>query len=330
MATTEKISGRRAAWITWEIQVRNRSMAKALGIPLYELTSKKSRLLKYPLLIIRTIQVIVKNKTRVLFVQNPSIVLSFLAICLKPVFGLRVIVDAHNGGIYPLEGKSKILNFFARLICRKADYVIVTNSYIAQTVSEWGGQPFVMPDPIPDFSEHTVATINASRPYFLFICTWADDEPYHEVIKAAAQLENIDIYITGKYKNKLNSQQIETLPPQVTLLGFVSEEDYINYLRNSLAIIDLTTRDNCLVCGGYEAVSLEKPAVLSKSIVNMEVFNQGVILTDNHASAISASLQEAVKKIDILKAEIKNLKYIHLANNQKHAQDLKILTSITY
>lgn len=302
---------RPAAWITWEIQVRNRSMANILGAPLYEIISNKSRLIRYVELTIRTVTLIIKNRFKIIYVQNPSIVLSFIAICLRPLLQMTVIVDAHNGGIYPLEGRSRFLNYFARLICRKADHVIVTNSYLAEVVTQWGGSPFIMPDPIPDFSDHPARKIIPDKPYILFICTWASDEPYYEVIKAASDLNSFDIYVTGNYRKRLSEEELKGLPPSVKLLGFVNEDDYINYFRNAYGALDLTTRDNCLVCGGYEAVALGIPIILSRSRVNEEVFSKGCILTNNDAESIRAAIELLAKTRQQLALDIQDLKHSH-------------------
>lgn len=284
-------------WITWEIQVRNRSMADKFGAVLYEIIINKPRWVKYPILIWKTLCVIYKEKPRLVFVQNPSIVLSILAIFIKISTGIHVIVDAHNAGIYPLEGKSNFLNWAAKFIAKNATYIIVSNSYLADVVRSWKGNPFVMPDPIPELHPATTYTVQSQKPYVFFICTWAADEPYDEVIKAAEQLtDRCDIYITGNFHKKLSQAQVQALPKNVKLLGFVSEEDYIQYFSQSTVAIDLTTRDNCLVCGAYEALALKIPTILSESIVNKETFKQGFVYTQNNAIAIKRAIEEAFEK----------------------------------
>jgi glycosyltransferase involved in cell wall biosynthesis len=311
------------AWITWEIQVRNRSMAKNFGVPLYELIVNKSRWLKYPTLIVETLQIIFGKKIDLLFVQNPSIVLSLVAVLLKQMTSLRVIVDAHNAGIYPLEGKSSALNAIAKYIAKNATQVIVSNAYLAKIVSDWGGNPFVMPDPIPDL--HPVITTSdiKHKPYFFFICTWADDEPYTEVIAAAALLtDQFDIYITGNYRKKLSESDLKKMPDNVQLLGFVSEADYVNYLASAFAAIDLTTRDNCLVCGAYEAMALLVPAIISDSIVNKETFPQGFIYTHNDANSIYKAMLKASEHHAVLVDGIANMRTEHALKTNQQISDL--------
>lgn len=310
------------AWITWEIQVRNRSMSSLLDVPLYELILNRHRAVRYPILVYRTLKLIVEKDIRILFVQNPSIVLSMLAVLLKPVRKMHVVVDAHNSGVYPLEGKNKLLLWMAKYIARKADAIIVSNNYLADAVREWGANPIVMPDPIPAL--HSERTIPHDKPYIFFICTWAADEPYLEVIEAAKLIpRHIDVLITGKYQKKLSADQVETLPDNVKLLGFVSEEDYVAYFKNSLMAVDLTTRENCLVCGAYEALALKKPCIVSDSIVNREIFESGFIYTRNDSASIAKSINENIANLNQLNIDILKQANLHHSLIQQRAAELK-------
>lgn len=319
--------GQSSAWITWETQVRNRSMAALLNIPLHEIIVNRHRVIRYPILIFKTLHIIYKNDIRVLFVQNPSIVLSMLAVLLASIRNMKVIVDAHNSGVYPLEGRSKVLAKIAKYIACKADAIIVSNSYLAAAVKLWDATPIVMPDPVPVL--HSAKKINSERPYFFFICTWAADEPYLEIIEAAKLIpKDIDIYITGKYRNKLSQPQLNMLPPNIKLLGFVPEDDYVAYFSACLMAIDLTTRDNCLVCGAYEALSLEKPCIVSNSKINREIFSAGFIYTDNNAIAIAEAIKQGLRDYTRLNIEIAAQTKLHRSLIEKQAFELqRILNS---
>lgn len=310
-----------SAWITWEVQIRNRSMSKELGVPLFEVLSNRSRWLKYPELAYKTLSIIRNNKVKTLFVQNPSIVLSFLAVILKPFFGFVVIVDSHNAGIYPLEGRSKVLNFIAKFIASRADFLIVSNNYLAEVVKGWRGNPVVISDPIPDLELPATLAPQDQKPYIFFVCTWADDEPFKEVLAAAKHVD-VDIYFTGNYK-KIYKEKAPDLPKNVKLLGFVSEEDYVDYFHHSMAAMDLTTRENCLVCGAYEALALNKPMILSDSRVNRELFSQGFLYTQNTAKDISASISLVLHKHRELEAQIRELKIIYSARHKAVITELK-------
>lgn len=313
----------KTAWITWEVQVRNRSLSKLLGVRLFEFNLKYHRAIKYPILIAKTILTIYKYKLKTVFVQNPSIVLSMLVVILKPLFGLKVIVDAHNSGVYPLEGRNRLLNFFAKFIAQKADCVIVSNAYLAEIISNWGATATVMPDPVPELSPNKTSRAH-QEDYALFICTWAEDEPYFEVIKAAEEISaDLKIYITGNYKKKLSQEFVASLTDRVKLLGFVSEEDYVNIFSEAKLAIDLTTRDNCLVCGAYEALALHIPCIISDSRINREIFCNGFSYTLNDAKSIASAIDETLNKIDQQREEIKTQAFIHTQNILQEADSIK-------
>lgn len=298
-------------------------MAKALAIPLHELIVNKSRALKYPVLIWKTLYILLKDKLKIVFVQNPSIVLSFVVVVYAKIYNIKVIVDAHNAGIYPLEGRNAFLNRVAKFIAKNATAVIVSNAHLAKVVNDWGGSSFVMPDPIPD-GDHPYKLITPDRPYIYFICSWADDEPYHEVIKASQHIpNNLDIYITGNYKKRLSDDDVKSIPTNVKLLGFLSEQDYVSYFKNSLAALDLTTRDHCLVCGAYEALALEKPCIISDSVINKEIFQKGFLYTKNDSESIANAINKILQNIHHLESGIKEQKEIHKTNILQNINSLR-------
>ncbi|MCC5926933.1 MAG: glycosyltransferase [Bacteroidetes bacterium] len=316
-----------SAWITWERQTRNRSMANILGVPLYELLSDKKRVFRYIELIRETFRIIRREKIQVLFVQNPSIVLALSTVLGKKWFNYTLVVDAHNAGVYPLEGKSRILNAITSYIIRAANLTIVTNTTLANIVEQRGGRAFVMPDPIPDLTPKDIipaTTESHESRYVLFISTWAEDEPYMEVIEAARQLDTpITVCITGNYRKKLSEHDIHALPDNVKLLGFLDEADYVQWLAGSALTIDLTTRDNCLVCGAYESISLGVPAILSDFPINREIFNTGVVYSANTASEIKKSIQNGMQMLPTLRKDVQSLKSSMIQEEKLRAEALR-------
>lgn len=300
------MSGR--VWITWEIQRRNRSLSRALGASLSELVFRGGRLLRYPVLICRTASVISRSRPSILFVQNPSMVLALFAVCTRRLFGSPVVVDAHNAGVFPFEGRRPWAQRITRHILRKADLTIVTNASLAAHVEAAGGRPFALPDPLPDIPEVRKPAPLKGRRNVLFICTWAADEPYLEVLKAAALLPpDVFVYITGNPKGR-EKGFTHLLGPNVVLTGFLPEEDYLGLFQAADAVVDLTTREDCLVCGAYEAVSMEKPMVLSGTRALRGYFSGGAVFTDNSAEDLAARIMEAVDGAEALKDGARGLK----------------------
>lgn len=281
---------KRVLWLTWERQVRNRSLSRALGIPLYELLSGRGRLARYASCIARTLAVLVREKPSAVVCQNPSLVLTFLLLGLRHVLRFRVAIDAHYGGVEAYTGGK----FFQRVLdyCnRTADLVIVTNEAHGSRVRSLGGKVFVCPDPLPDLARFRGQEEEVSRKVF-FICSFDMDEPYREVFRAAADLlaEGFRVFVSGNYR-KAGIAPGEF--PHVALLGFVAEPEYYRHLFSAQVVVDLTDHDNCLVCGAYEALEAGKPLVLSSKKALQEYFSGGAVFTANRSADIAAAIRQA-------------------------------------
>jgi len=206
-----------------------------------------------------------------------------------------------------------LLMGISRFIQRHADLTIVTNEGLQKHVIANKGRPFILPDKIPDILSSTTLRQLKGRANLLFICSYAADEPYEAVIQAAEDLpDDIRIYVTGNYKKASRLPAI--LPPNVELTGFVPVEEFEALLNSADATIDLTTRENCLVCGAYESVAAEKPMILSDTKALRDYFNIGAIYTTHTAVAIQNAIVEAIDRKEELTAQIKRLKKDRIAS----------------
>lgn len=321
-------------WITWEQQRRNRTLSAALGAKLYELDFQPSGVRRYLKALASTARLLLQSQRQIIFAQNPSLILSLLAVWLGKVGGHMIIIDAHNAGIFPLAGRTKWLarlirplaQRLANHVMRMADLTIVSNAALEPHVQQAGGRSFVLPDPLPDFSAEKSSD---GEPHegitVLFICTWAADEPYTEVIEAAARINpDIRIYITGNSKGRAYERH-QVLPENVVLSGFVPEQDFIRLLHEADIVMDLTTLDDCLVCGAYEAVAANTPLILSNSAALQSYFHKGVVFTTNDAESVAHAIEEAVANREHLQLEIAELEQELTISWQKRHQDLEVL-----
>jgi hypothetical protein len=296
-------------WLTWEKQVRNRNLSERFNAELVEIIEPGGHVTRYARSIYRTIQHLKRWRGRIVFVQNPSIVLACIATLFRPIFGYILIVDAHNAGIYPIKVKI-IADHIIKWLLRQANFTIVTNQALVKRVITNGGRPLIIPDPLPNnigLPRPQVPNKNKKLFKVLFICTWAADEPYLEVMAAAELVDDAHIFITGSSKGR-EKQFLRAIPRNVTLTGYVPEQEYHQLLLDSDIIIDLTTRENCLVCGAYEAVAAEKPFVLSKTDALQIYFCKGGVHVDNHAEAIAMGIKALVAQYDFYLDEIHQFK----------------------
>ena len=281
-------------WINWESHRRSRGLSAALGARLHEFDDSGGRVKRYLRNAWHTLRILFGARGGIVFVQSPSIVLANLATTFGGLAGVKVVIDAHNGGIDPLEGANSLLTKLARRALRKSDLVIVTNQALARQIESFGANAFVLTDPMPDFPPVDVvdsADVPVRR--VLAICTWASDEPYLELLRAAALLPaGIELAVTGR--PKLSAEQKASVPANVRLTGFVSEAEYMRLLHTADVIVDLTTRENCLLCGAYEAVAAHKPLVVSDTAALRELLEDASLYCANEASAIAATITTAL------------------------------------
>lgn len=278
-----------SCWITWERHQRSRSLSGQLGIALVELSRPGGRLARYTRNSVATLATLMSRRYRTVFVQAPSVVLAWLALVLSLVFRYRVIVDAHNAVIERAEHGRWPFRGLYRWVVRRAALVIVTNSSLAGRVRGLGGRPAVLPDPVPEFPRLADAT---PRDHVLVVSTWAQDEPLEAILRAAELLpEPLSVTITGRPRGPFAAAAKANA--RVRLSGFVSDEEYLRLLATARVVLDLTTREDCLVCGAYESLAVGRPLVVSDSRALRELLQEGALFTANEPEAIARAITEA-------------------------------------
>ncbi len=295
-------------WITWEHHRRTTGLVAALGdVKLYELQLDAIRPVRYAVLILRTWLLLIREAPDLVFVQNPSIVLALFMTTIGKWFAGRVVIDSHNEGLRPFHDRyNRVLSVY-RYIQRQADITIVTNENLAAVVRENRGRAVILPDRIPHLSQPRKVKLKG-KVNIVFICTFEKDEPYREVIDSARHIDpDTHIYITGRYQ-KAPAEVIGQAASNVTFTGFLSEQDYADLLHSCNAVMDLTLMEDCLVCGAYEAVELERPMILSDTKALQRFFHAGAIYTANNAPSIARAISQMPKEEKRLQTEVHRLK----------------------
>lgn len=300
-----------AVWVTWERQTRNRSASDYFNVPLYEVIEEDSgRAWRYWRSILRTIAIVGEQKPRYLFAQNPSIVLAVLAIIIKPWQRFKVIIDAHNAGVHGPENSGRFLPRINRFVIRKADAVIVTNAELAQFITSCGGNPIILPDPLPNLNANMLPVDNRRPQKVKAFCitSWSDDEPYEEILEAASVFtDDVEFFFSGNHK-KVKSLSDNPVPSNVYLLGFIDDNAFHHHLFSADFCIDMTKRSDCMVCGAYESISAEKPVILSDTPVQRRYFSKGAVFSKNTAQDIKHAITQMVNNIEIMSRHAIDLK----------------------
>lgn len=271
-------------WITWERQRRSIELASEFGCKLFILESDRGIIIRYIICLTSTLVVLLKNRPKIVFVQNPSLFLALQAVLLKPFFRYVLVVDRHTNFKFD-KRRSKNVKWMlfwriSNFTLRFADYTIVTNEPLNRIVKVLGGRGIVLQDKLPAMlTTKDYPMGSGGLKSALFVCTFAYDEPVDEIIQAFSDFsDKYTLYISGNWKRKWAAEyELEALPVNVVLTGFLTEGDYKALMAKVDAVIVFTTNDYTLTCGAYEALSLKKPTLLSDKKVLVDYFGESCL-----------------------------------------------------
>jgi glycosyltransferase involved in cell wall biosynthesis len=287
-------------WISWYAHRRSSGLCEAWGIPLKVIPSRHAGLRKWLDQAVETMRLLRRHRPDVLFVQNPSLGLTVLAVWVRWVFGYYLVVDAHNEGVRPFVRSSDFVRRLTRHLLRRADVTIVTNAALAEDVRVAGGNVLILPDSLPTPPPTNAAkdASGAPAPDVMVISTYAPDEPLGAILEAAGRMPEVRFAVSGNAW-KFAALGLER-PDNVTLTGFLPDRVYWETLARSKVICDLTLMPDCLVCGAYEGLALARPMVLSDNPATRALFGHGAILTRSEAEAIVMALRQALANLPAL------------------------------
>jgi glycosyltransferase involved in cell wall biosynthesis len=278
-------------WVSWERHRRTRELCAAMNGSLREIVTQRQGVRKYAVLAAVTAWHLIRERPRVLFVQCPSVVLACWAIVLRPLVRYHLVVDLHNAAVRPAQDAGLLYRAVLRWIHRRSDLAVVTNARLREDVEAAGGQAIVLPDKLPRVGE---AATEQQSDAVVFVCTFASDEPYTAVFAAAGLLPaSIAIAVTGRPPAN-ETEMIRLAPPNVRFTGFLPESSYLELLQGAAIVMDLTSREDCLVCGAYEAVALGKPLVTSDTKALRDYFCFGTVYVKHDPAAIAEGIRRAL------------------------------------
>lgn len=279
-------------FLSWESHRRTASLARELGLELVVLKSPHTGVRRYLELIPKTLRILTTKRPAGLVVQCPSVVLAVVVLLWAKTSNARIVIDAHNEAVQPFVNDSAFVRCLARWIHRHASLVIVTNQELAITVESNSGTAFVLPDPLPvPIGDDAPSEPAGSDPLVTVICTYAPDEPIDALI-SAARLVPARIVLTGNPRRA--DAPLPELPPNVSLSGYLPDEEYWALLRRSHVVVDLTTMPSCLVCGAYEALSLGVPMVLTDDPAARDLFGSAAVFVRNDPESIAQGINLAI------------------------------------
>lgn len=290
-------------WVTWENHRRSKELALEFEANYFPLVHEGGRPVRYVVLTARTVALVLREKPRIVFCQNPSIALTTLLVFLKRFLNYTLIVDRHSNFKFEYEKSSsvkwKFFHFLSRWTVKHADLTIVTNEHLKNVCDEYGGRAVVLQDKIPNFANNfkrppPTFMRKKEKTQVMFVTMFDPDEPIDEIVSASKVLSGCVCYLTGNYKKYYaNAKAEEFLGFDVVLAGYISDEDYLALMENVDLVVVLTKKDFILNCGGYEAIAMNKPLILSDTPTLRNYFGSASEYTKCSADEIEASIQNA-------------------------------------
>ena len=300
-------AGASSLWVSWSPHRRTSGLCAAWNIPLHVLHPALPGPARWAALPLQTLRLLQRCRPDLLFVQNPSLALTTLAALCRPLFGYRLVVDAHNEGVRPYDRPYAFVEWLSRRLLKSADITIVTNDALAEDVRAAGGRPVTLPDSLPVVPASALTQPRtAAAADVAVVATFRRDEPIDAIIAAAAMLPDVRFALSGPAERYRGTP--DTTPPNVRLTGFLDDPDYWELLAQAKVVCDLTLKPDCLVCGAYEALALGKPMVLSDDHATRQLFGPAAVLTQNSPEAIAAAVNRAIAERERLEAGAQELR----------------------
>jgi glycosyltransferase involved in cell wall biosynthesis len=289
----------RGAFVSWlPFHGRSQAFIDALELePIYASYLRTGNLIsapvKYGPQFLRTIAALRSARPQVIFVMDPPVfaVASVFFYCLGRK--ARYIMDCHSGVFE--SGKWRWSLPLQRFFARRAAAVIVTNPWHAAIVRSWGAPCLIMGDP-PPASEPSISNTSigtAEGRYVFVIVRFDPDEAIPETIAAARQLPDVLFKISGD-SSRGRAEWVRDCPPNVTLTGFLPLDRFWTTVQEAAIILTLTTRENTLLQGAWEAMFTRKPLVTSDTEALRNYFTRGTIFVGNTPDGIAEGIRQAL------------------------------------
>lgn len=282
----------RGAFFSWAKLRRADSLAAALGFPSHTVRYLRRggpallTLWRYFLQASRTLWLLLRERPQVVLVTNPPVFAVLPVWLYAVIFRARYVIDFHSGAFLdPHWVRWKRLQ---RFLGRRAAVNLVHNGDNARVAEEWGLPFIVFPSPPPELQPAPPPPVR-ERPVAVYVCSFKSDEPVDVFLEAARRLPGIDFRVTGRPPAGLAG----TLPPNILLTGFLSEEAYNELLSGADLMIVLTTRPGTLLYGAQEAIALHKPLVLSKTPTLEAYFEGGTVFAENTPEGLEGAIRSA-------------------------------------
>lgn len=178
---------------------------------------------------------------------------------------------------------------------------MVTNQHFKELVEKWGAHATLVPDVPVKFANARIPELGDGKK-IAFVCTFARDEPVDLLFSAAKENPDVTFYVTGD-AGLADPALVNSKPTNVRLTGFIPRTDYVGLLHAVDGVMTLTTLDNTMQRGAYEAIYLGKPIITANQPFLRREFAIGTVHADLTVEGISTAIREFFARRDSLQLE---------------------------
>lgn len=237
------------------------------------------------------------------FVQSPPSFAPLLVAVYCRISGASFVVDAHSDAM--LSPRWTRPRFLYRWMSRAAAATIVTNDSFAEAIERQGATALVVRD-IPTSFQLGEPPQLPDGANIMVVSSFATDEPLAAIKEAARMVPDVQFHMTGS-PDRADPSTLEDLPANLTLTGFLADEDYYALMDTCDAVMCLTTRDNTMQRGACEALSLGRPIVTSDWPLLRDYFHLGTVHVSPTAQDIASGVERILGQHDRYVREIRLL-----------------------
>ena len=293
-------------FVSWtKHSTRSASFAQAVGAtPHWYNQGGRLGPLKYVIRGTLMLSMLLRERPSVVFCMNPPPFIALTAWLYTLFFNAKFTLDSHTGAFD--RKRWVMLTPLHRFAARRAAFSTVTNQELATRIESMGGKAVVVPD-IPYTMPEGEYAVAKNRFTVAFICTYCDDEPVIDMLKAAKLVPNVQFYVTGDTR-KVTPEMEAARGDNVLFTGYLSNEAYAGLLRSVDAILVLTLFDFTMQRGGSEAVTLGKPLITSDQSTLRRIFHLGAVHIPNTPEGIKSGVETVRADLPRYQREILELK----------------------
>lgn len=219
----------------------------------------------------------------------------------RPGHQIPYAIDCHTGTFYGRKWSWALP--LLRLLSLRAAVTLVASEAALGILQNWKVRSIFLVDGLPTLSPATGTVGSEGKARVAVISSFAADEPIAEIFAAARLLPHVTFYLSGNPKG-MAAKLLTKKPENVILTGFLPDDVYAGLLQNVDGLVILTTEQHVLNCGAYEAVAMERPAVISDWPGLRRCFTRGFLYVTNMPEAIAAGIEKMLSEQTMLKNEI--------------------------